>query len=533
MAYITLNILVVTGFISLSLYPMIASSVKKAIGARALLKLHYALLLILFIILLLYPLFPVKKSFEPRVKIWSAQSMSNYTHNYSPHKNEGYLEFPDIKRGSSFNTNNAKFIVVCLIISILLTGVLKISYDLYKLFIIKKGSYLIKKYKSVSIYANDNIKIPFSYWLPGMANIIIPTDLLAKSKDLRITLLHELQHHRNGDTKWLFFVLFIKSICILNPFIYLWCRLISELQEFACDEALVDKKKINPQDYASCLFEAARSSSKRRYVSVCATGLTLRIQRKLIKRRIEKIVERVPIQLKWQTNLVVVIVIMGLMTTISCALKGSVQDRRITLEQAAAMAEKAGQDTAFPIVINKSVLHELNNYLGTSEGRDFIEASLKRMKNYRNGIEKKIKVYDVPTEFLAIPLIESGYRNLDASKNKYRCAGIWQFLPSTARAFGLRVDNEVDERLNVDILSDAAMKYLLSNSNRFDDWQLSVLAYNIGERNVQKIIEKAGSTDVWDVSGAFFKNGNNYYAKFMAAVIIMRNPDIITDTRKY
>ncbi len=42
----------------------------------------------------------------------------------------------------------------------------------------RSGSYLIRRYGSVSIYANDSIKVPFSYWLPGRANIIIPTDLI-------------------------------------------------------------------------------------------------------------------------------------------------------------------------------------------------------------------------------------------------------------------------------------------------------------------------------------------------------------------
>jgi len=369
--------------------------------------------------------------------------------------------------------------------------------------------------------------VPFSYWLPGVANIIIPTELLGKRIDYKITLLHELQHHRNGDTKWLYLIWFLKLICIFNPCIHLWSRLISELQEFACDEVLVDQKKIDSQDYACCLFEAAKSSSNRRNVPVCATGLTLMIQRKLLKRRIEKMFKKIPIQLKWHINLIVIILIMGLMTIISCAIKGAIQDRRITMEQAAAMAERAGVDTDYPIVVNDLVLKELNAYLGTPEGREYIRTSLDRMKYFKKGIEKKIKEYGVPMEFLAIPILESGYQNLNQATNKVRGAGLWMFIPSTARAFGLTVNEEVDERLDIDILTDAAMRYLLANKRKFDDWQLSVLAYNIGEQNVQKSIEKAGSRDVWDVARSFYNN--KYYAKFMAAVIIMKNPDFVAD----
>lgn len=523
-AYINLNMLVITGYLSLVLYPFLAGNAKKTIGAGSLLKLHYAVLLILFLVLFFYPVLPESKTLDPPVQIWSAKSMETFSRDYSPRESSGYLGFPGIKKAESFDTNSAGFAVAGFIISLLLIGALNISRDLYKLFIIRKGSYLIRRCGSVSIYANDLIKIPFSWWMPGIANIIIPTNILGKRSDYKITLLHELQHHRNGDTKWLYFVWFLKSICVFNPCIHMWRRLISELQEFACDEVLVDQKKINSQDYARCLYEAAKSSSDRRRVPVCATGLTLMVQRKLLKRRIEKMLEIVPNKLKWHINLGVVILIIGLMTSISFASKGVVQDRRITKAQASAMAEKARSGTEFPIVVNDLVLRELNTYLGTPEGREFIKASLKRMGHYRKEIVKKIKEYNVPMEFLAIPIVESGYQNLE---QKISGAGLWMFIQSTGRAFGLKINDKVDERLDVDASTDAAMRYLLANELRFKDWQLAVLAYNIGVRNVQKAISRTGSRNVWDLARAVYKNDKNYYAKFMAAVIIMKNPDSV------
>ncbi len=240
--------------------------------------------------------------------------------------------------------------------------------------------------------------------------------------------------------------------------------------------------------------------------------------------------EKLPNQLKWQINMGAALLIVGLMASISFASKGMLQDRRITEAQAVAMSERAGEGTEFPVMVNDLVLKELNAYLGTPEGREFIKASLERMENYREGIEGKIKEYGVPTEFLAIPLVESGYRNLE--QNERWGAGLWMFIQSTARAFGLTVNDEVDERLDVDILSDAAMRYLLANKLRFNDWQLAVLAYNVGESNVQKAIEKAGSRDVWNLSRTLYENGNNYYAKFMAVVIILKNPDIVAHSKK-
>ena len=523
-AYINMNILVIAGYLSLVLYPVVAGLVKKITGARPLLKMHYMVLSILFLLISFYPVFPENKTFYPSVQIWSAQSKDAFTKDFKPDDNGGYLDLPGIRPTESLDTDNAGMLVAGFIIFLLLAGMLNISNDLRKLYIIRKGSYLIRRRGSVSIYANDSIKVSFSYWLPGMANIIIPTGLLAKRSDYKITILHELQHHRNGDTKWVYLAWFLRSMCILNPCIHLWCSLISELQEFACDEVLVDRKKIDSQVYARCLLEAAKSASDRGRMPGCATGLTSMVRRKLLKRRIEMMFEKIPVQLKWHVNLVVVFLITGLMTTISFASKGVVQDRRITEAQASKMAEKANIDTQFPVVVNDLVLKELNTYLGTPQGREFIKASLTRMGQYKEGIEEKIKEYGVPMEFLAIPIVESGYQNLE---QKVSGAGLWMFIRSTARAFGLTVNDEVDERLEVDIETDAAMRYLLANKLRFNDWQLSVLAYNLGERYVQKTIEETGSRDVWDIAGAVYKSSKNYYAKFMAAVIIMKNPDYL------
>lgn len=527
-AYLNINLLVITGFLSMGLYTLLARLKSKLIGGRLFLKLHYAVIVILFCLTFSFPLLPERGTSFPSVRIWSAQPETPYTADNIQDTNAGTLHLPGIIKTKSFDTDNAVLVIVGFIIFLFTVGVIKISIDIRTLFLIKRGSYLIRKCRSVSIYANDSIKIPFSYWLPGSANIFIPTDLIGKPKDYKITIYHELQHHRNGDTKWVYLLWFLKTICFLNPCIHLWSRLISELQEFACDEVLVDRKKIDSQEYARCLIEAAKSASDRRRAPVCATGLTLMVQRQLLKRRIQRMFIKIPNQLKWQVNFVVLILIMGLMITISCASKGVVQDSRITMEQAVDMAEKAKADTDYPIVVNDLVLKELNRYLGTPEGREYVGTSLDRMKDYRKDIEEKIKEYGVPMEFLAIPLVESGYQKLQKGKPGFG-AGLWDFISSTARKFGLKVNNKMDERLDVDISTDAAMRYLSENRVKFNDWQLSVLAYNVGEGNVQRVIEETGSRDVWELSRVFYKDSNNHYAKFMAAVIIMKNPDSVAE----
>jgi membrane-bound lytic murein transglycosylase D len=526
-AYITLNVLIIAACVSLLTYSASTGLAKRRIGAAALLKLHYAVFSVLIFIMVLQPFLPAREIFKPAIKVWSAHSIKTFSSDYTKKGRGGYLSLPFFAGDDLPDADRVKLICIIMGGAILLLGVVRISRDLYRLLIIRRNSYLIKGYGTISIFANDQIKVPFSYWLPGQANIIVPTNLLGKKPDYKITLFHEFEHHRNGDTKWVYAIWLLRLVCVINPFIHLWTRLLSELQEFACDETLVDRRKIDSQVYARCLLETAESALGQRQVPVCATGLTFMVERKLLKRRIEKMSKVLPLQFKWQVNFMAVIFITMLMVSITFASNSVVQDRRITEAQALKMAEKAKIDTTFPVVVNDLVLRQLNSYLGTPEGREFIKNALKRMENYREVIEAKLGQYGVPEEFMAIPVIESGYQNLEQPSNKQWGAGIWMFIESTARNYGLRVDESTDQRLDVELLTDAAMRYLSANRLRFNDWELSILAYNMGESKVQEAIDKTGSRDVWDLIQAGYENDKDYYPKLMAAIIILKNPDVV------
>lgn len=149
------------------------------------------------------------------------------------------------------------------------------------------------------------------------------------------------------------------------------------------------------------------------------------------------------------------------------------------------------------------------------------------MENYKSMVLQKINQYNLPEELLAIPIVESGYQNLTQKQSAGFGAGLWQFIPSTARVFGLRVDNQVDQRLNEEMLTDVGMRYLGSNFLRFKDWQLAALAYNAGESAVQSWIEKAGTRNAWSLIRQGYENDQDYLARVMAAILILRNPEMV------
>ncbi|MCB9072519.1 MAG: transglycosylase SLT domain-containing protein [Bdellovibrionaceae bacterium] len=519
--------MLLVGYVSLKFLIALLSWNKLLLKAVNELKLHYAILgSILFLSILSFFL-PTHDVFEPVAKVWSAESINMFSEKYHNLHDAGMLSV-DTPTGTRIVDTNVFFILCFIFFTLtLLIGGFLLVQDLRNLARIKRRSFRLRKISGVSIYANDEVQVPFSYWCPGQTNVIIPTSMIYHASHYRMALAHELQHHRQGDTKWVYVLLMLKFVCIINPIIYLWNRWIIEIQEFACDETLVDQHKVESQAYANCLVEAAQTAINQKAVSVCASGLTFLVESHILKRRIDKMFNKKKKQIGRSISTAIAVGLVCLMGATSYAAKGLVQDRRVSMAQARTMVDKAQRETGIPIVVNDLVLQQLNRYIGTPEGREFMRESLKRMENYRAMVNEKIKEYNMPSELMAVPLVESGYQNLAQSDHKGWGAGLWMFIASTARVFGLKVDDKIDERLNEVLLTDAAMRYLGSNYLRFKDWHLALLAYNIGESRVQKAIEQTGSHDAWVLIRKGYQNDQDYLPKVMAAMIIMRNPNSV------
>jgi membrane-bound lytic murein transglycosylase D len=159
---------------------------------------------------------------------------------------------------------------------------------------------------------------------------------------------------------------------------------------------------------------------------------------------------------------------------------------------------------------------------------------LERMKNYQGQVQAGLKKSDLPSDLLAIPLIESGYRPLHESVNPVQAAGIWQIIPSTAKRFGLVVDANRDDRLDTALSTQAALDYLKFLHTQFHDWKLAVLAYNIGEDQVERLITATGSRDAWvlvrssHIPEKYKSEATNYLAMLDASILIMHQPSLIT-----
>ncbi len=144
---------------------------------------------------------------------------------------------------------------------------------------------------------------------------------------------------------------------------------------------------------------------------------------------------------------------------------------------------------------------------------------VKRSAKFFPHIEKILKAYNLPLDLKYIPIIESALRP-HASSSK-GAVGYWQFLKSTGKRYGLRIDSQIDERRNIFKSTHAACKYFTSLYQRFDSYFLALAAYNMGEYGLKSEIEIQKSGDFFSLYLPL--QTQRYVFKAIAAKLIIEN----------
>ena len=144
-------------------------------------------------------------------------------------------------------------------------------------------------------------------------------------------------------------------------------------------------------------------------------------------------------------------------------------------------------------------------------------ARMMRMSEYYFPLfEEALARYNLPYELKYLPIIESALNPM--ARSHAGAAGLWQFMPGTAKLYGLEVNSLVDERMDPIKSTEAACRFLTSMYNIYFDWNLVIAAYNCGSGNVNKAIRRAGGKrDFWSIYPYLPRETRNYVPIFIAA----------------
>jgi membrane-bound lytic murein transglycosylase D len=177
---------------------------------------------------------------------------------------------------------------------------------------------------------------------------------------------------------------------------------------------------------------------------------------------------------------------------------------------------------SIPIPEHRTIREALAYF--TTDLKSDIQQSLIRSAQYKNLIDRVLDEYKLPKGLAYLPVIESAY--LPTLTSRAGAHGIWQFMPETAREYGLRVDWWVDERADPDRSTRAAAAYLKDLYRDFQDWSLALAAYNAGPNRIHRALAETHSATFWDLleQSAVPRETRSYVPTFFASLIIASDP---------
>ncbi|MGK5095232.1 LysM peptidoglycan-binding domain-containing protein [Deltaproteobacteria bacterium TL4] len=174
-----------------------------------------------------------------------------------------------------------------------------------------------------------------------------------------------------------------------------------------------------------------------------------------------------------------------------------------------------------PIVMNKRVEQLMDLYL--NKRRKVLELGLRRSGQYLPMMQSILKEKGLPLDLAYLVAVESNYNT--KARSQSHAVGLWQFIASTGRNHGLQINQWVDDRMDPIKATYAAANYLSTLYHEFNDWELSLAAYNSGEGRVRRAVKKAQMqglpADFWSIH--LPRETRNYVPAMMAVTIISKN----------
>ncbi|MBH5329486.1 LysM peptidoglycan-binding domain-containing protein [Eikenella sp. S3360] len=174
--------------------------------------------------------------------------------------------------------------------------------------------------------------------------------------------------------------------------------------------------------------------------------------------------------------------------------------------------------------VNPEIVRRHETYYSTRSA--YFNRTVERSRPYLYHILSEVEKRNMPSEIALLPFIESAF--VTKARSPVGASGLWQFMPATGRHYGLAQNNIYDGRHDIYASTDAALNYLQYLHNMFGDWSLALAAYNWGEGNVSRAVNRARNQGLEPV----YENLNmpnetrNYVPKLLAVRNLVNNPQV-------
>ncbi len=177
-------------------------------------------------------------------------------------------------------------------------------------------------------------------------------------------------------------------------------------------------------------------------------------------------------------------------------------------------------ETGLPFQLNDRIFSFIQYF--TVRNREYTKMVLSRTDKYFPLFEETLRKHEMPIEIKFLSIVESA---LDPKiKSRMGAMGLWQFMPATGKMYGMHVNADIDDRMDPELSTEAAAKYLKSLYRMFGNWEVALAAYNCGPGNVRKAIRRSGGkTTFWEIYNYLPKETRSYVPQFQAILYILNH----------
>lgn len=184
--------------------------------------------------------------------------------------------------------------------------------------------------------------------------------------------------------------------------------------------------------------------------------------------------------------------------------------------------EQAQKNVNFTFTLNPLIQQFINYYQGRNRGT--MENGLRRSGQYMKLARKIFAEEGVPVDVTWLGQVESAWK--PKAYSWAAASGLWQFIPSTGRMYGLRQNAYIDERNSYEQATRASARHLKDLARRYNgNWELAMAAYNTGAGNIDRAISRAGTANFWMIYPYIAQETRNYVPNILAVILIAKNPE--------